>query len=235
MGVAAFAYVFIQQPTVREKAIWILAVCLLAALEIVVIYRERNRQDAEAAALRESAEQRFRETLKHFDELRVIHESHSDSLLRLMRSMNDPIHGLKRRAHELSDRIIRFAQERLEHSYYTPSLPIPKHSKETQAQAQTFSQMFSSLLEPKMVKKPTALESYREIARDYELETLFNYRKLFLKEVEGIRNELSQKGLSEPELDASYKDPPDSSYIRKIGDWIGALGDRVTADSRPLP
>jgi hypothetical protein len=103
MGLLAAAYpIFAPDPIPpREKAVWVACFFALMCLEIVVIFKERGRQD-----------QSFLAQIAKLDEIRSAYDAHSVALERLRRSVKSG--SLRDRALRLSESLLEFVHDRLE-------------------------------------------------------------------------------------------------------------------------
>lgn len=176
----------------------------LLVAELMAITRERNKHEAESAADRKSTQDRFEQTMERFKAVQQIADSHQQSIVRLMNAFNDPAAGLKRRALELSERLLDFIYDRIQNLPPLPRVLIT-----------TFRNLDDT---PEM----------QELAK-YEHNTMAVYNTRFAAKVKAIRDEFAAQGLIDEPLESLYDDVQESGYIRIIGERIGVLAEQITA------
>jgi hypothetical protein len=111
MGLLAALYPLLSQEPLSpvSKAIWTAVFFSLMVLEMVIIFRERNRQDVA-----------FLSQISRLDSLRSADEAHSLALERVRRSVKND--GLRDRATRLSEALLEFVYNRLEKEPIVPLL-----------------------------------------------------------------------------------------------------------------
>jgi hypothetical protein len=213
LGMAAAAYTLIPSEwpnTPAARALWISAFCVLGVAEILAIFRERSNQNKDFALERDLNQSRFERTMERFEQIRRASESHNQSLLRLMQTINDPAQSLKKKALELSESILDFVYLRIQgQPQEGPPMPLAAFAR-PKGLGQSF------------IPTPT-FSMYMKYDRD----TLLHYGERFSVKVAAILEELAKHGFVDDVLDKRSKDLRYASDIMTIGERLGKLAERI--------
>lgn len=210
LAAAIFPIVTPSELTPFDKTKWIAGLGFLLVLELVIIFKERKRQDKEFADDQVRRDAAHLEQLKSIEGMRIMTDARLTSLLRIAAASNDPVEGLKKRALQLSDSILEFIQNRLQE---TPDQPYPIQSYV----------MSTTPNQPYLYVDPYAK------TLKFDQDTLAFYRARFSAKVEAILREFATQGIVDDWLNTYYATPAGSQIILMIGQRIGNLTERLTA------
>jgi hypothetical protein len=210
LGVIAAIYTIM--PTDFFSPLWrlvlILVITALGVGEILVLQKERTRQTAELIAAKEDAHARFVLTLKQFEGVREAAEAHTLALLRLNQIVDVPARNIKKKALQLSESLTNFVYDRLQNS------PGGFGRRPT-------------LADLRQIRTPL-VEVMRQ-SLEYDGETLALYKKDLYPAVSDMRDELENRGLNDPELDALFTSPKTTQDMLRVADRIGMLAAKLDA------
>jgi hypothetical protein len=206
LALGAIVYgAFVEQPSSLAKSLWIIALALLALAEILAISRTRDRQDAA-----------YLKQMRELDQIRQTADSKHEAIMRLLLAINDPVESLKKRSLRLSESLLAFVYDRLQH--------IPK--RQQQVSGGNWPSIFSAQWEGGFFGQ--AWEEMKQL-NEYQNETVNNYADRFGKQVVQIRDEFARHGLIDEQLDLKLPAIKVSDDIRLIADHIGELADKLDA------
>jgi hypothetical protein len=204
LALAAALYgVFNEHSSELVKGLWVTAFGLLAAAEIGAIRREHIKQNAA-----------YLEQMRTMDEMRQTANSKHEAVIRLLLAINDPVEGLKKRALQLSESLLAFVYDQLQHA--------PKWQQPSLASWQPPS-VFATAWEGGFQ------QAWQETQKmiEYQKNTLSMYADRFSKRVGQIRDELSKQGLTDDQLDLTLSAPKSPQDIRLIAERIGGLAEKL--------
>jgi hypothetical protein len=204
----------VEQPSFREKILWIAAFALFTVAEILAISRAQIRQNAD-----------YLEQIRQLNQIQQTADSKHEAIIRSILALNDPVDSLKKKAVQLSQSILEFVYGRFQHT--------PKRQQ---------SLLGSSWLAPHLTSASPwqsgfwgqAFEETNQI-NQYQAETLGIYSKMFHKQVIQTKNEFAERGLIDDDLNSkliAIKLPDD---IRFIADRIGELADKLIVPKSKEP
>ena len=212
LSAAIFPVVTPSALTPLDKAMWIFGFGFLSALELVIIFKERRRQDRVFAADQARRDAAHFEQMTNLQELRQASEGLNNAVMRQFMAMNDPIGSLKRRAIDLSESILDFAYSRIQGKPPEPTIrymylsePLP-WERFYQDQSEQF-------------------EAQRK-ASDYSRETWEMFQGRFKQRVVNIRDEFASENLIDPALEKALSPllyTSTENTIRIIGERLGFL------------
>lgn len=196
-----------------EKAMWSGGFFALMLLEVIIIFKERARQNRAYALDLKRQDEAHVEQMKRIEEMRALADARTASILRLAGSINDPIEGLKKRALQLSDSILELVYSRMQAA---PAKPTPLEVF-TSATSTPFGQ-----LPPDLYGK----------SLQYEIETAAFYNSRFDERVAAILREFAAQGLVDEWLNGLCAAPKTDWSIRMIGERIGSLAEMLAPTSQ---
>jgi hypothetical protein len=203
LGLGAVLYgALADKPRPLVKGLWIGAFSLFVAAEIAVLYKERAKQT-----------KAYLEQMQSIEDLRQTADAKLTAMLRLLSAINDPAEGLKRRALQFSESLLAFVYDRLQHS--------PKQQATfaySGASNRPANNIFTNVWEGGVFGQ--AWEEITQVNK-YQAETLEMYADRFSKNVGQIRNEFSEHGLTDQQLDSTRSAVKGPQDIRLIAERIG--------------
>jgi hypothetical protein len=216
---AAFPVFTPTELTPIDKAKWTIGIGALLVLELVIIFKERGRQDREFAEDQSKRDAAHREQLRQLQELREASDAHNTAVLRQFMALDEPISGLKRRSLDLSEAILDFIYARIQGKPPEPAYAFTYIA--TQSDATSFYQSQSD----RWAAQQRSLE--------YSKETWDMFLGRFHHRAVAIRDEFSKEHLADSTLD-SYLSPgllkaSIENTIRTIGEKLGLLAEEYSS------
>ena len=212
---AVFPIVTPSELTPIDKTKWIAGLGFLLVLELVIIFKERRRQDREFAE--DQAKRvcsRTFEQIKNLQELRQASDGHNSAVMRQFMAINDPIDSLKRRAIDLSESILDFAYSRIQGK---PSEPAYAYTYSGLQDWDTFYQSQSKIFEE------------QRKATEYSRETWDMYKGRFYGRAVNIRDEFAKENLTDDALNnalSQFLYTTVENTVRVVGERLGFLAEK---------
>ena len=211
---AVFPIVTPSELTPIDKAKWIAGLGFLLVLELVIIFKERRRQDREFAEDQAKRDAAHFEQIKNLQELRQASDGHNSAVMRQFMAMNDPIGSLKRRAIDLSESILDFAYSRIQGK---PSEPTYSYTYPGLQEWDSFYQDQSKIFED------------QRKAAEYSRETWDMYQGRFYAKAVNIRDEFAKENLADDALNRALSQvlyTTVENTVRVVGERLGFLADK---------
>jgi hypothetical protein len=232
MGLLAAYYAIFVTPPIsgKEKAGWIAALFGLFFLELLVIVKERSRQNREYVAQLEGIEETRTAHLASIEELRAVSESRTAAMMRLLISANDPVNSVKARSLRLSEQILEFVFHRLE----AQPQPDPSPLKGRVVP-------LSSLLGPMPVGFGPTYDPFERIPKEtreilaYNAETIEIYKGRFVRSVRDVCDGMIQAGIKGAQHDWLYRArdvvPSTLVEMKAVAEGIGQIASGMQPQS----
>lgn len=221
-AIISVAYtVLVERPSLTVKTAYIFSACLLAGVEIIAIYRERDRQNKDYLEMQERQNQTHLQQMQAIGEMQQTAESKHDAVVRLLLAGNDPAEGLKKRALELSESLLNFVYERMQHAPKQPlyymmggsNWPNPRNAPNLVAV--NFQQEMQEMMEE----------------TTYRANTTQMFKDRFSKQIVQIKNEFSTRGLVDKQLEAACS-AVSYATLRIIAERLGVLAEQLEPKSQ---
>lgn len=206
--------------TLVEKAVWTFVFFMLMSVEVVVIIKERTKQDRQYAEDRERQNKTHLEQIKQIQDMRSASDAHNTSVMRLLLVANDPSSGLKKQTLQLSEAILDFAFTRLQQRPQPAGVP--------------FYMTIGQTMEAGWKQMAEASAASARLL-EYDAETIRRFRQNFGERTRRMVNELTAQGYTSDVLtqllgEISAGNAPES-FVRMVGETLGALAENVIQKS----